>query len=582
MRVTFIMGDKGIHFSDFLCSILGYMKYLRISEPFMWAFLLVGALAGATMIGWQVQTDWNNLPIAEQQAVLDSGQVEALADTFVREHFSLDTTSFQIVSTLTTTALPDTFLAKSYLSEEERVAYRDSYLSAVSVYFVRFFKAEQIEEYSVTIDAFRGEIVDFTQTLPEDVLIPSISADDAIVAARQFVAREVATSPDNLIVHTKKEETFPGGIERHIVFSWKGSEVDSEYGKGFVTFNTVVRGTSVSAFSPSFEYPEPYERALDKSSNIGMLVGFGSLLAWVLIIIAALVFMIQSFSAHKAVWKMSLGVTIVLGILSILDFVNLYPETLVWYSTIDSMTVYWIFAAFASAFGIILLSLMFFVPSVAGNTLAVEKYQDRIAPLMSAPRTPETKTLYRLALVRGYLLGIFFLGFTFALYWIGEEYFGVWYPYGEAMLPGGLSSFVPAFTLMLSLGLTAAITEEITFRLFGILWISKLTRSTALGVLIATLVWAFAHTDGSVLPVWFRGVEVLVGGLLFAYFFIRYNILTTIVAHYVHNIIIVGMLLFFTFGTQQAIPVILIFAAPGIAYICFEWAVSKKVKLTEV
>lgn len=555
------------------------MKYLRITEPYMWAFLVIGALAGAVMIGWQVQTDWNNLPVAEQGAVLDSNSIKAVADTFVREHFSLKTDSYQIVSTLTTTDVPDTFLTKSYLSESERTSYRDTYLSALSVYSVRFFKPEQIEEYDVTIDAFRGEIVDFSQTLPEDAPIENVAEADAIEAARQFVAREVETSPDNLVVHTKKEETFPGGVERYIVFSWTGSEVDSEYGKGFLTFETVVRGKSVTAFLPSFEYPEAYERALDKSSSIGALVGFGSLLAWVLIIIAALVFMIKSFSAHTAVWKLSLAVTVVLGILSIFDFANQYPETLAWYSTIDSMMVYWIFAALGSVFVIIVMSLMFFIPSVAGTTLATQKYQDRIAPLTSLPRTGETKSLYRLALVRGYLLGILFLGFTLALYWVGEEYLGVWYPYGEAESLFGLSSFVPAFSLMLSLGLTAAITEEVTFRLFGILWISKLTKSTALGVLIATLVWAFAHTDGSVLPVWFRGVEVLVGGLLFAYFFIRYNILTTIVAHYVHNIIIAGIVLLFTFGGQQIIPALVIFFVPAIAYICFEWIVSRKVKV---
>ena len=552
------------------------MKYLRITEPYMWAFLIIGALAGAAMIGWQVQTDWNNLPAAEQRAVLESSEAEALATTFVREHFSLETDPYQVVSILTTTALPDTFLAKSYLSESEQTAYRDSYLSAISVYFVRFFKAEEIEEYIVTIDAYRGDIVDFTQILPEDAPIETVAEAEAVEAARLYVARVVETPAENLTVHTKKEETFPGGTERHIVFSWKGSEVDSEYGKGFVTFETVVRGTAVTSFIPSFEYPEAYERALDKSSSIGALVGFGSLLAWFLIIIAALVFMIRSFSAHTAVWKLSLGVTIVLGALSILDFANQYPETLVWYSTIDSMMVYWIFAALGSVFVIILMSLMFFIPSVAGNTLAVTKYQDRIAPLTSLPQTPHTKSLYRLALVRGYLLGILFLGFTFALYFIGEEYLGVWYPYGGAESLVGLSSFVPAFSLMLSLGLMAAITEEVTFRLFGILWISTLTKSTTVGVLIATLVWAFAHTDGSVLPVWFRGAEVLVGGLLFAYFFIRYNILTTIVAHYVHNIIIACIVLLFTFGLQQMIPAIIILFAPVFMYLCFEWLVSKK------
>ena len=550
------------------------MKQYRISETYMWAFLIIGACAGAVMIGWQVKTEWNLLPAVEQKVVMVDYEAVAIAENFVKEHFALDTESFQKTSVLLSQQLPDTFLNQSYLSKTERTVYKDTYLSAATIYYVRFFKPGEIEEYAVSIDAFRGSIVDFSQTLPEESVIEDVSEIVAIEAAQSFVSSKSNMSSEVLSIHSKEEVQYPGGIERLITFSWKESELDSEYGKGFVTFETTVRGTSTVSFLPSFEYPESYERSLLKSDNVGLLVGFGSLLAWVIIIIAALVYMIRAFSAHKAVWKLTLGITIVLGSLSVLDAINLYPETWAWYTTVDSVSVYWIFAGFFTLLGILLVALMFFMPGVAGHTLAVEKYRERVAPLMSLPCSKETKSAYRLALIRGYLLGVLFLGFTYALYWIGETYLGVWYPHGEMIDLTGLSSFVPAFTLMLSLGITAAITEEFTFRLFGILWISSLTKSTVVGVLVATVVWAFAHTDGGVMPVWFRGGEVFVGGLLFAYFFMRYNILTTIIAHYVHNIILAGMMLLFTFGMAQLVPTVLIFLMPAISYICFEFLVN--------
>jgi len=571
------------------------MKKFSISEPVMWAFLVIGALAGSLMIGWQLQHDWNELPASEQRPILSKSEVEAIAGTFVSRHFSLDTSSFRTVSTVTTTVLPDSYLTQSYLPKSEIGVYRDKYLSAMSVYSVRFFKEGEIEEYSVEVDAYRGDIVSFVQTLPEDAEIPAVpktvsfslatpeeavvpetDETNAIELARQYVAEEIKVAPESLVVHDKSEETLPGGIERLVTFSWPESTIDSEYGKGFVTFDTTVRGDKVTSFYPSFEYPEPFERALEKSSSLGVLVGFGSMLAWLFIIIASLVYMIRAFSAHTATWKLSLGTVIVIGILSIIDLANSYPEILAWYNTTDTIAIHWIFVILGMVLGIVMLSLSFFIPSVAGHTLAVENYQERIAPLNLPPSTPEIKTAYRFALIRGYLLGVFFLGFTFALYWLGDNYLGVWYPYGDINIMFGLGNFVPAFSLMLSLGITAAITEEITFRLFGILWISKLTKSTTLGILIATLVWAFAHTDGSVLPVWFRGIEVLFGGLLFAYFFMRYNILTTIVAHYVHNIIIACVLLLFTFGTAQLLPALLIFALPALVYIIFEFVSAKK------
>jgi hypothetical protein len=584
------------------------MKNICISERWMWSLLVVGAIAGALMVGWQTMSEWEVLPQAEKQGVLSKLEAEDIATTFVQRHFNLDTDSYNVVSILTFTPLPDVFLTRSFLSPEEQKAYYDAYLSSTNIYSIRFYKIEQIEEYTVSIDAFRGDIVSFSQVLPKDAVLHEYSYEDsapieafaeeidimpimpeesnfvepsveeAVATAQAFVS-EITGAPTSLLsLHGKDEVTLPGGVERKITLAWQGTEVDSEFGKGFVTFETTVRGNLVSSFNPSYEYPESYERSLEKSTTLGSLVGFGSLLAWLFIIIGSLVVMIKAFSAHNAKWKLSLGVTIFLAALGVLDFVNQYPELMMWYSTVDSTTVYWIFSILIAIVVTLVTSLMLFFPSVAGQTLASEKYQNRIAPLLTLPISLESKTAYRLALARGYLLGIFFLGFTFALYWIGEEYLGVWYPHGADNIMIGIGGFIPAFSMMVTIGFMAAITEEVTFRLFGILWLSKITKSTLVGVIVATFVWAFAHTDGSVLPVWFRGAEVLIGGLLFACFFIRYNILTTIVAHYVHNIIIAGIILWFTFGNNEWLSIILIFAAPALMYLCFEIFVNYKRK----
>lgn len=261
--------------------LLFYMKNFSMNKKLMWVLLLIAAILGSGMISYQVVSDWKALPEAEKHAVLAKSEVEEIATNFINEHFKIDTASFSIVSTLTTDPLPDTFLMKSYLSPEEQITYRDMYLSAGSKYLIRFYKAEQIEEYFVSVDAFRGEIIDFEQTLPEDTTIEEASASVAMLGAQEFVSQITGAPIDKLSILSKYETTFPGGIERNVTFAWQGTEVDSEFGEGFVTFDTTIRGNIVSSFTPSYEYPEPFERVQDK----GGLVGFGTLLEWFIIIV---------------------------------------------------------------------------------------------------------------------------------------------------------------------------------------------------------------------------------------------------------------------------------------------------------
>lgn len=546
------------------------MGWLSSSERVMWGVLFVSALAGAVMIGYQTVNDWHSLPESEQRPVIERSEAKRLAQTFLEGHFSLDTGAYQSTQVLTAAVLPDVFLDRAGLTTEEIASYRVDYLSSPIAYSVRFFIPQEIEEYEVLLDAYTGTIIGFKQVLPEDESIPDVPEDESLASAKAFVATWRGIEPEDLRQHSKREERLDDGLVRHISFAWEGTGVESEYGTGFVLFNVEMRSNTVSALSGSYHFPESYERFIDSTSNVGLMIGALSLLAWGFMLVAAFVVTIKAFMAKQAVWKFSLVATVAIGILLVADMVNSYPVLLAEYSTIDATGVFWMFMSIGMGFALLVFAAGFFIPSTAGHTLANVHAPDRFAPLHSLPSTVELRTAYRHSFARGYLLGIALLGLTYALFWLGERYFDVWYLGADTLLFESLSSIMPALTLMVSIGVIAALLEELTFRLFGILWLSKLTKSTLIGVIVATIIWAFAHTDGMVMPLWFRGVEVLIGGILLAYFFIRYNVLTVIVAHYVHNILIAATVLIFMFGTAQMVPAVLIIIAPLLLYAVVE------------
>ncbi|MGB9589485.1 MAG: type II CAAX prenyl endopeptidase Rce1 family protein, partial [Candidatus Hydrothermia bacterium] len=58
-------------------------------------------------------------------------------------------------------------------------------------------------------------------------------------------------------------------------------------------------------------------------------------------------------------------------------------------------------------------------------------------------------------------------------------------------------------------------------------------RNTFLAFLIPTVIWAFLHSGYEIFPVYFRGIELTIGGLLFAFVFWRYGLFTAIMTHWI-------------------------------------------------
>ena len=127
------------------------------------------------------------------------------------------------------------------------------------------------------------------------------------------------------------------------------------------------------------------------------------------------------------------------------------------------------------------------------------------------------------------------LGFTTLIYYVGEKYLGVW-QMGVVEPSNTFISYSVIFGV-LYLCLSSSLSEEIIFRYFGFVLFNKYIKFTFLSMLLAVFVWAIGHSNYPVFPVYFRGIELVIGGMLWAYFILRYNIATTISAHFVYNAI---------------------------------------------
>jgi hypothetical protein len=67
-------------------------------------------------------------------------------------------------------------------------------------------------------------------------------------------------------------------------------------------------------------------------------------------------------------------------------------------------------------------------------------------------------------------------------------------------------------------------------------WLTHHFKRVGAAVLISSLIWGFGHTGYDIFPMWFRGVEVTVLGVFLGWVYLRFGIITVVVAHFLFDV----------------------------------------------
>ncbi|MFC0211308.1 CPBP family intramembrane glutamic endopeptidase [Paenibacillus chartarius] len=138
---------------------------------------------------------------------------------------------------------------------------------------------------------------------------------------------------------------------------------------------------------------------------------------------------------------------------------------------------------------------------------------------------------------RGYLICLFILGVQQVLFFVAEHGFGIWAVADASNSP--LNMLVPSLFPLLAW--CAAISEEATFRLFGIAFFERIVRWRFAAVLLPSIIWAASHTQYPIYPVYTRLVEVTILGIIFGYVFLKYGFMTVMFAHATMDLLLMGL-----------------------------------------
>lgn len=483
-------------------------------------------IAGALGLTCYIQFFDRALPVASLNFRVDREQAYQSAEAYLHR-LGYDLTDYESAQVFSYSSLPQVFLERTLGLEEANRLVREW----VSVWYwnIRWFKPLQKEELRVRIDP-GGRIVGFTHSILESDEGASLSEEDTRVIAETFLTDVQGFQLDDYEPIEASSTERPNRIDHTFTYRKKDFVVGDD---GHYRLRVTVKGDKAGYFAEYLKVPETFSRNYREiRSRAGLLTNIASVFFFALGI-AMVVVLVRKYRQRTLIWHAALGVGILVAATSFLGAVNGYPITRFGYDTTQSFVSFILTFIFGGLLSAVLSGVIIALSGTAGGAAAqdVEGWKNPLARL--SLRGWRSASFARITLI-GYGLAFAHLGYVTIFYILGNDYLGVWSPAAMTQYSNTYSTYLP-WIYPLLIGLLAATMEEFFFRLLAISLLIRWLKKTWLAVLIPAIVWAFLHANYPQEPIYIRGLELTVVGVIFGIVFLRYGVWATIISHYVYN-----------------------------------------------
>jgi hypothetical protein len=457
--------------------------------------------------------------------------------------------------------------AKDYIDQKaglatlNRLAQREI---SVWQWQVRFFKPLQQEEFETTFDV-NGRIVGFNHVVPEAARGAELSEEEARQTAVLYLRQGQGTDLDDYTLLESSRAARPNRVDYS--FTWERR--DFKIADGTYRLTVVVRGDEVAYYHEGLKIPEEWfndQRRVGERSNL--LGTVGSFLDFILFAALAIAFLLE-MRARRLRWRFAILVAAVVVVVVTAAGLNDLPLRIADYDTTKSMAAYLLEIFIPGLFGVVGAAIYIAWQGTTGEALWRRMWPERISPTGLTTRQGLRSRSYVAAILVGYALGIFWMGYALTFYRAGQDYFAVWVPV-DVPYDDILSTWLP-WLYPMTVGAWAAINEETFYRLFSISLLRRYLRFPWLAALIPGVIWASLHAWYPQQPFFIRVLELSVVGLVLGLAFLRYGVLATITAHYLYNAAVTGPVIWEAGTGAARAGLIFVLALPALTLLPAVW-----------
>ncbi len=423
----------------------------------------------------------------------------------------------------------------------------------------RYIIPKQKLSYYVKVDP-SGKVIGFTRFIDEASPGPKLETATAVILAEAFIRNVLGLDLDQweLVESSNKEQ--PERRDHYLTYQMRNFKVaDAPY-----RMSITVQGAEIGSFHKYLDIPQEWIHQYKKiRSQNDLFQTIANLFAFLMLIVV-FIYLLKHLKARQIPWKTAGMLAIILAMADFLNSINMLPLLEFRLDTTSSYTVFLtqqILIGLLSGFskGALVLLLV-----AGGEYLYRGENPFKVSFSHLLSRTGYRSREFFQATLMGYLLAAFHFGFLVFFYVFGEK-LGFWAP-ADIPYSNSISSYLP-WLLPLAASLGASLTEELWFRLFGVSFFRKLTKSVVLAVIIPAFMWGFLHSSYAQIPGYVRGVEVGIIGIIAGVVMLRFGIWATLVWHFVIDAVFIGLFLFQSSNTYLMVSGLIVcgaLAIPGI------------------
>ncbi|MDE2886929.1 MAG: type II CAAX endopeptidase family protein [Gemmatimonadota bacterium] len=498
----------------------------------MWllVFVVLGVGGLAVFLNYYTEA----IPSASLDFKLSRDEVHREAQGYL-ENLGYDLAEYQSAQIFSSSQMQQVFLEQTLgLEETSRLA--REWLSVWS-WSVRWFKPLQKEELRVGLDP-GGRVVGFSHSILESDEGASIAQDDALVIASGFLRDTQGYDLDAFELIDRSGTERKARIDHRFAWRKKDFTVGDD---GHYRLDVVVHGDRVGKFSEYLKVPDSFSRSYREVRSRANLLTQVFLPFWLALGVAMLVILVKNYRRKRLHWQAGLIVGTLVAVAWLAANVNALPLALYSFDTTISYGAFLVTLLFSAVLIAAVNGGIVCLAGTAGGVLERDVLSERRAsPLGRLSLRGLFSAGFLRSTVVGYGAAGAVLGYVAVFYLLGGRYFDVWVPADVSEYNNAFSTAIP-WIYPLLVGLSAAAVEEFFFRLLAIPLLIRWLKRPWLAVLLPAIVWAFLHSNYPHEPIYIRGIEITVIGILFGILFLRFGIWAPIIAHYAINAFIVAL-----------------------------------------
>ncbi len=405
---------------------------------------------------------------------------------------------------------------------------------------VRFFRPQQQEEFHVHVSP-AGRVVGFSHTLEEARAGAKLEREAATAIAENFARANYADfSGYDFLPAEANSIDRPNRRDWSFTWERRGFKAPQREDGAPYRLHVSVLGDQPGASEEFLKVPEAWLRSYEKLRSSNTFYGTIAMIPY-LFLNGAMLWVLFDLSRRGIIrWGGALKLGLVLAVLFFAMTANNWPIARAAYDTNASYDSFVLQRLTQALLASVALGLMVSLTVAAAEPLyrSSQPEQLRLNVAWTLPGI-RSKEFFR-ACVIGLGMAAGHIGFVVLFYLWGSKV-GVWAPQ-DVPYTDVLSTRFP-WLFPLTIGAYAATSEEFMFRLFAIPFLTRLTRSRALAVILPAFFWGFLHSTYPQQPGYIRGIEVGLIGIVAGVVMLRYGILATLIWHYTVDAALISLFL---------------------------------------